>query len=285
MHMHFKLEPENMKRRLASIFVLLLACSTVQSQSFKPRYQQSGSNSTRQSESKTQTRNRSIELRVLVDDRGALGSSHQWMQALAGVGADRVVAETSRVKEPSFEEFGTGSSTTLQIVGIVRQGKLHLPGGKFTIRQTSAIEAHLKKLRDDGAEITVAAKVAFGLTAKQLVSVHDKLGAKIESTTKGQDIGKLANRLIQKSGYPLSIDSAAKLLISNSESKMDLELEGFSTGTALALTLRQMGLVFEPKRPQGKEIQLLVRAVDEKTKHWPVGWPVSYTHLTLPTKA
>jgi hypothetical protein len=197
------------------------------------------------------------------------------MQALAEVGADRVVAETSRVKQPSFEETGSGSSKYLSIVGIVKNGKLHLPGGKFTIRQTAAIRSHLEKLRDDGAEVTVAEKVAFGLTAKQLIAVHDRLGVKVESTTVGQNAGDLANLLLKKSGYEVSMESPIKLLLSNAKSTVDVELEGFSTGTALALALRQVGLVFEPARPQGKDVRLLVRVADEKVKNWPVGWPIS----------
>ena len=252
------------------LLILPLSFAVAEGQSFRPRtdsLSQAGRPQTNQL--------RTLELRVLVDDRGGLGSSHQWMQALAEVGADRVVAETSRVKEPSFEETGSGSSKYLSIVGIVKNGKLHLPGGKFTIRQTTAIRNHLKKLRDDGAEVTVAEKVAFGLTAKQLVAAHDRLGAKIETSTAGQNVGDLANRLLKKSGYPLSVEGPVKLVMSNSKSTMDLELEGFSTGMALALTLRQMGLVFEPTRPQGQGVQLKVRVADEKVKNWPVGWPIS----------
>jgi len=257
--------------RLLALFILPFAFTVAEGQTFKPRF---GQDSGRQSRS-NQTQSRSLELRVLVDDRGRIGSSHEWMQALAEVGADRVVAETSRVKKPSFEETGTGSSRMLTIVGIVKQGKIHLPGGKFTIRQTTAIRDHLKKLRDDGAEVTVAQKVAFGLTAKQLIAVHDQLGVKIESTTKGQNVGDLANRLLKRSGYPISIDGPTKLVVSSAKSTMNVELEGYSKGMALALTLRQMGLVFEPTRKQGQEVTMLVRIADEEIKNWPVGWPIS----------
>ena len=264
-----------MQTRLASLLIAVLIVShspsTGSSQAFQKRY----GNSTTRNNAGSQQPQRSIELRVLVDDRSAIGSRHQWMQALAEVGADRVVAETSRKTEPSFEEFGSGSSKTLSIVGIVKQGKLHLPGGKFSIRQTGAITDHLKKLRDDGAEVTVAEKLAFGLTAKQLISVHDQLGVPIESSTSGVKAADLAKTLLKESGYSLLIDEATKLIISQSESAIEDELEGYSIGLGLALALRQMGLVFEPTRPPGENVQLLIREVDEETKHWPVGWPIS----------
>ncbi len=256
-----------MIQRIVIIFsVMLIFADATSAQSFRQRNGQKTSSS--------QTQNRSLELRVLVDQRSPIGTSHDWMQALAEVGADRVVASTSRATKPSFEEFGTGPKKTLAVVGIVKSGKLHLPGGKFTIRQTTAIRNHLQKLRDDGAEVTLADKVAFGLTAKQLISVHDQLGVKIGSSTKGQNTGEIANSLLRQSGYTLSIDRATRTVISNSQSKLDVELEGFTLGTGIALALRKMGLVFEPIRPQGKDIQLLIRSADEKVKNWPVGWPI-----------
>jgi len=258
-----------MIQRIAIILsMMLVIASSTFAQSFRPRNGQ-------QKSTTQKTQNRSLELRVLVDQRNPIGASHEWMQALAEVGADRVVAESSRVSRPSFEEFGTGSGRTLSVVGIVKSGKIHLPGGKFTIRQTTAIRNHLQKLRDDGVEVTVADKIAFGLTAKQLISVHDQLGKKIESSTKGQNSGELANSLLKQSGYALSIDRATKNVIANSQSKLDVELEGFTIGTGIALALRQMGLVCEPVRPQGQEIQLVIRAADEQVKNWPVGWPIS----------
>ncbi len=263
-----------MIQRTAIVLILLLfVTSSTFAQSFRPQYGQQAKPGN--SKSTTQTQNRLLELRVLVDQRSSIGTSHDWMQALAEVGADRVVAETSRATKPSFEEFGSGSTKTLSIVGIVKSGKLHLPGGKFTIQQIDAIRNHLQKLRDDGAEVTTAEKVAFGLTAKQLISVHDQLGKKIASPTAGQNTGDLALSLLRQSGYTLSIDATTKLVMSNSQSKTEAELEGFSLGTGLALTLRQMGLAFEPVRPQGQQIKLLVRSADEKLKNWPVGWPIS----------
>ena len=260
-----------MQKLLTTIFILAVTASSVSGQAFKPRYKSSSQGST----SRTQTSNRSLELRVLVSSQAAVGTRHEWMQALAEVGADRVVAETSRVDRPSFEEFDSGSSKLLTVVGIVKRGKLYLPGGSFSIGQIAGIRSHIKKLRDDGAEVTVADKVAFGLTAKQLISVHDQLGGKVGFTTKGRDVGELTMSLLKKSGYKISIDEETKLTIAVAESKMEYELESFSMGTALSLSLRQMGLAFEPKRPQGQKIQLLIRELDDKTKNWPVGWPIS----------
>ena len=245
-----------------------------EAQSFRPRYR-ANSGSGASGRTSDQSQHRSLELRVQIDAKSAIGTSHEWMQALSNVGADRVVAETSKVREPSFNESGSGAIKTLSIVGIVKRGTLYLPGGKFKISQTAAIRSHLKKLRDDGAEVTIAEKVAFGLTAKQLLSVHDSMGASIGSSTMGKNAATLTRQLLDLSGYEAVIDKSARRTLRNSTTEFNVELKGFSLGTSLALSLRKIGLVFEPIRPQGGEIQLRVRKSDDEAENWPVGWPVS----------
>lgn len=225
-------------------------------------------------QSGTQSVNRSLELKVLADPRGAIGSQQEWMQMLAEVGADRVVSSTSKATKPSFEEFGSGNNKTLSITGILKNGKLLLPGGSFSIRQSSAIKAHLQKLRDDGAEVTVAEKVAFGLTAIQMIEVLERMSTKIDSPTQGKKTAATIRSLLSQSGYPIDIEKTARETLSGLDSDFKAELKGLTAGTGLAIALREAGLVYEPHRPQGKDVRLLVRTVDDKKKNWPIGWPI-----------
>jgi hypothetical protein len=101
------------------------------------------------------------------------------------------------------------------------------------------------------------------------------MGTTINSSTKGQSASKLAQRFLKLSGYPTKIENSAQRKLASSEAKLDVELNGFTLGTGLAIALRPIGLVFEPTRPQGQQIQLLVRVAHEKEKNWPVGWPVT----------
>ena len=268
---------KNMKIVASVLFFLALLigtlCPSSEAQSIRSRYRSSSGASL--GPASKQSQSRSLELKVQIDARSAVGTSHEWMQALSEVGADRVIAETSKVREPSFKETGSGNFKTLSITGIVKRGTLYLPGGKFKISQTAAIRNHLRKLRDDGAEVTIAEKVAFGLTAKQLLSVHDALGATLNTSTKGKRAATLARQLLELSGFETVIDNSARRSLNASNHEMQVELDGFSLGTSLALTLRTMGLVFEPIRPQGKQVQLRIRTSDDNSENWPVGWPVS----------
>lgn len=258
---------------LLAVSIATIVCNgSTDAAQFTPR---SSGNQNNARQTDAGTTNRSIELKVLVDSRAPLGTSQRWMQMLAEVGADRVVASTSRANKPSFEEYGSGSTKTLSVTGIVKNDKLLLPGGKFSIRQAAAIKSHLQKLRDDGAEITVAEKVSFGLTAVQMIDVLERMSAKIEAPTRGKDTATTIRSLLSRSGFPVDIESDADTLLAKADTPFQNELKDFTIGTGLAVALRSIGLVFEPHRPQGQNIRLLVRVADAKRKNWPIGWPIT----------
>ena len=225
--------------------------------------------------STTKTSRRLIELRIVVGPQSGVGAQQEWLRALEKVGAEILRIENSNSAQVSFEERGSGPTKTLSIVAIVKRGKLYLPGGNFSKGQTQAIREHLDKLRADGGEVTSAEKVAFGLTTKQLVAVHEKLGIGVSDSTKDKTTVAAARSITKNSGYTINATPAAKKVIANSEQTVGVELKGFSRGTALAYTLRKMGLVFIPKRETGKPVELIVDTTHPDRKNWPVGWPVS----------
>jgi len=252
---------------LLFLILTLLPLDSTWGQSFQSRTrQQSGANA-----------KRLIELRVQVHPRSPLGTQQEWMKALAEVGAEQLKVESSKTSEPSFEEIGTGTRKTLAVTAIVKRGKLHLPGGKFTMRQTAAIKDHLDKLRADGGEATVAKKVAFGLTAKQLIGVHEQFEGVKSLATKDQSASGVARSLMARSGFEIKITKAASQKMAISEETLSAEMNGFTTGTSLAYALRAMGLVFRPQRKLGQPIELIVDVADPNQKNWPVGWPVVET--------
>ncbi len=257
--------------RISTIAILVCALTVGITSSPDSSGQRFQSRSQRQSDTATK---RLIELRVQVHPRSPLGTQQEWMQALAEVGAEQLKIETSKKSRPSFEEIGSGPRKTLSVTAIVNRGKLHLPGGQFTARQTAAIKAHLDKLRADGGEATVAKKVAFGLTAKQLIGIHEQFEAVKSPSTKDQPAADVARSLIARCGYKVTISGAASQKLATSEENLSSELNGFTAGTSLAYALRTMGLVFRPQRKTGQPIELQVDVANAEQTNWPVGWPV-----------
>ena len=79
--------------------------------------------------------------------------------------------------------------------------------------------------------------------------------------------------LIKKIGVPFVLDSSARAAVNGNELVSD-ELKGLSTGTALAAVVRPLGLVIEPKREQGKQLEVQLRDTRQGKENWPIGWPL-----------
>ena len=230
-----------------------------------------------------QEKRRFISLEISSDAKAPMGTQQQWMQMLQKVGADRVTSRTGRAEAPTVEETQTAATTYIQVNGFIGSRKLFLPGGSFAINDVAGIKALLKKIRDDGATVALAEKMAFGLTSEQLVGLHDRLAKKVEFTTKGQKAGDVIKKIVKQSGLDFVYDRAARAAI-NGEEKVLEELNGISSGTALAAILRPLGLVLEPSRKQGKELKLQILDSRASKENWPIGWPIERTPIEAEPK-
>ena len=221
-----------------------------------------------------QDKPRTVFLEISAGSRSLVGTQHRWMEMLQDVGADRVISRTSSMARLTVEETETASSIVITVTGAIVGNKLKLPGGNFTINDKAGIRALLKRLRDDGAKVAMAEKKAFGLTSEQLVELHGKLSAPVELSTQGQRAGEIVKQLIGKQPkLNFVMDQAAKAAFASDE-KIAEELKGLSTGTALAAILRPLGIVMQPKREQGKSLEIMMIDSRESTENWPIGWPI-----------
>lgn len=219
-----------------------------------------------------QTTRRWVQLEISAGARASVGTQQRWMEMLQDVGADRVTSITSGVGSIGVEEMPSGELTIVKVHGTIDGRKLRLPGGAFSISDKGRIRDLLAKIRDDGARVALAEKKAFGLTAEQLVGLHEQLAITVDIETKDQPAGETFNSIAGRTGLTFVFDETAKQSLRR-ESKVRDELKGLSAGTALAAIARPLGLVVEPKRLQGKPLEIHVVDSRESSENWPVGWP------------
>lgn len=216
---------------------------------------------------------RIIYLEISADARARVGAQQQWLEMLQGVGADRVVSRTLKDGRVGIEETEMTSATVVKVTGVIAGDRLKLPGGSFSIRDKSGIRELLKRLRDDGARVAMAEKKAFGLTSEQLVALHGRLSQTVDFDTKGQKAGDVTAELVKKIGIPFVLDDSARAAVNGNELVLD-ELKGLSLGTALAAVVRPLGLVIEPRREQGRQLEIQLKDSRQGKENWPVGWPL-----------
>lgn len=222
---------------------------------------------------------RIIELQIKADSRAAVGTQQRWMEVLQDVGANRVVVKTGTSSTPEIEEVQLSSSTLITITGSINRNKLILPGGSFSIRDKAAIRELIQRLRDDGVKVALAEKKAFGLTSEQLVEQHRELSKPLDFETQGESAEQVVSKISRLIGKPLSIDTAAAAALRKGGQVAE-ELKGVAAGSALAVVLRPLGLVLEPGRQQGREIELKIVDYRESQENWPIGWPIQTTPVS-----
>ena len=216
---------------------------------------------------------RLVEIEVLASPNAAADLQHRWMEVLSQVGADRVRSRSSRGNlRPSVEETELGDTVIVHLRGKIGGRMLQFPGRKFSFDDRQAIADYVQQMRDDGAAVTLAEKKAFGLTSEQLVAVYQQLGRPVD-TTLGRNAADVVREILEKTGIPWDVDSTARKTF-RSKPAITEELEGVSSGTALAAILRPLGLVLVPQRKQGESTRLHIVDVRATDEHWPVGWPI-----------
>jgi hypothetical protein len=216
---------------------------------------------------------RLVELHLSAAAGGELGAQQEWAEILETVGADRIqIGTTRKPGDSGIEELQSGRTVVVRVTGVIAGGSLSLPGARFSRGDVRGIRDYIQKLRDDGAQVALAEKKAFGLTSEQLVGLSQELGRVIEQPTRDIAAEQFVRQLLGDLGKPARVPDAAWAALRES-GKLQDELQGLSAGTALAAALRPAGLVLVPRREQGRAIELEIVDSGSADEFWPIGWP------------
>lgn len=227
-----------------------------------------------------------VELELATDRGVQITAPQEWLQLLAGMGINNVrIRGLKAGDEPKAVNTGTPQKPSFHVVGIVTSRGLRLPGGTFTTGERAKIKDYFDRLSADGAESMTAPRGKFGLTQKELTAALTDLAQSVDFETKGQPARTVLERLQAKLTLKFDTDAAADRAIREAAPVPD-ELKGLTAGTALAIVLRNNGLVFRPEKARGQAVTIhispassdsLVQSTLGKTdnaeiKFWPIGW-------------
>jgi hypothetical protein len=216
---------------------------------------------------------RQIEVEVVVDRRAPVETSQQWAEMLNTAQANRVIVKVGNLGQPSVDQTRLNQTEWIKVRGFVDRNRLLLPGESFALNDGVKIRQYIQRLRDDGVAVGLAEKHAFGLTGPQLVELHNLLSEPIRFQTKDLPVGQALEKISQILNTVFEVDTTADLALAGDSTILE-ELEGFSLGTAIAIIVRPLGLVFQPERLQGQPLKLLLVDSRETKEHWPIGWPI-----------
>ena len=214
-----------------------------------------------------------VDLEV-VTEGGFIGTdARAWSEMLTKTGFSSVRIKGSGNEGPSIQTLGTPALPAYRVVGVITAAhQLLLPRGRFGLNDRAQIENWVRKLRDGGEDAINIKPAAFGLLPKQLVAVHEALAVPVQGSTLGQPPRETAKKIADRLPYKFTSDEFAQQTLAEGEPIAD-ELEGISSGTALAAILRPLGLVMLPEK-NGADIRLRIATSRDAKEHWPVGWPL-----------
>jgi hypothetical protein len=215
-----------------------------------------------------------VSLELATDKGFPIGGAQEWSKVLSNLGVQSLrIRSATGMDAPKVEELGDAKNPSYRVVGILTaNNQLVVPGGKFSTRDAGAIRKWLENLADQGEAGVTEQRSAFGLLGKQLLEVHEDLKQPLLFSTKGMAL----TDALEKAGKPLKLPLKVDVIARFELEKVTLEdeLEGVSTGTALAAMLRPAGLVLLPERPRGGELHYRVMKPVEGQESWPIGWPL-----------
>jgi hypothetical protein len=218
-----------------------------------------------------------VEIELVTAPTFPATAQQQWYQLLSELHVDALrIRKAASDDRAEVKVAGTKAAPVYRVTGVLTSaGQIELPGGKFSQRDRGGLSKWLDKLRTEGPASTSGGGSAspFGLTAKQFASVNADLAARVTFSSKGLSPGELLDKLAPALNYSLSVDRSIRQQLASADA-IGNELEGLTSGTALAYVLRSEGLGLLPRVADGKKPEYTVVKPDAKQTIWPVGWPL-----------
>ncbi len=215
-----------------------------------------------------------VDLELITEPGFPINGAQRWLAILKDVPFSAVRIRSAKPGERvEVRERGAGEARSYLVIGLLTdKNTLVLPDGQFRMGDTDGLRKWLAKIREGGETRLQEAEGPFGLTATQLVAVHETLRVPVTFSTKGQASFDVLKRISAGLALSFLAEAEARQVMQGQEVVAD-ELQGLSAGTAMVAVLRPLGLVMLPQKQSDGTIKLWITDVRRATESWPVGWP------------
>ncbi len=214
-----------------------------------------------------------VSLELATEKGFPIAGQQRWIGFLKDLGFANLRIRSAREREePSLSKRGTADSPSYYVTGLLVSGNtLQVPGAVIRYGDRAAVTQWLAKLREGGEEGLFTPTGLWGMTARQVIAFHQTLETKVAFQTKGQTIADVVRQITRQVNATITIDPSAQRALNGKETVLD-ELNGISSGTAIAAAIRPLGLLLVPTkaaagRPSGKIVD--AQQVEE-------GWPIGF---------
>lgn len=202
-----------------------------------------------------------------------IGGQQRWVTFLKDVGFTSLRIRTAHEREePSLNKSGTTTSPNFRVTGILKSGnRLYLPGAVIKYGDRAAVTDWFTKLKEGGEEGVFNPTGLWGMTAKQVIAFHQALETEVTFETKGKAVADVVRQITRSVDATITIDASAKAAMAGNDVLLD-ELRGMSSGTAIAVAIRPLGLLLVPTKPAAGRHQGKIVDAQQVEEGWPIGF-------------
>lgn len=213
-----------------------------------------------------------VTLDLVTEPGFPINGAQRWLNMLKDLDFDDIKIRSSRPGDRSVvKQRGSGDGASYQVTGVLTaRNSLRLQAYEFRLGDKAGVSRWLEQLRSGGSGGGNRSS-AFGMTAEELVAIHEALSLPIRTPTKGKRSYDVLKSIARGIGLPFSADAQALQTLSGDGVVAD-DLGTLSSGTAMAAVLRPMGLVLVPQK-KNDDFLLTIVDVRQAAESWPVGWP------------
>ncbi len=215
-----------------------------------------------------------VDLELAMEDVPDFAIVRKWVEMLQKAGFKNVRARSIKpTDKPEAKTVGKGDSQLYIVTGILSSNKVFLPNGVIKYGDLDAAKTWLAKLSGDGAANLTAEKGAYGLTKEQIVKIYDELSKPVTLSTKDRPTKDVIRGISQVWKVRVGVDANARQFLFSDKPFPD-ELKGFTSGSAMAMVLKSVGLVMYPEKPVGSDVRIMVAQHQKEKEFWPTGWAI-----------
>jgi hypothetical protein len=214
-----------------------------------------------------------VQLELITDPGLSIEAPQKWIAMMKDMGLTNVrIRSGQNGDKTGIRKSGTDDQPHYAVTGIITAANvLKLPGATIRLNDKTGLTNWIAKLQDSGDEGVRAKKVAYGLTAKEMVAVHDAVKGAVDFDTKGEPTSEVFAKIVKQLDIKVELEPSAVDAVKSNDPVAD-ELHGMAGGTALAAVLRPLGMAYVPQRKLGEKLHLQVSDMKGVDKPWPVGW-------------
>ncbi len=194
-----------------------------------------------------------------------------WGKVLHDAGIKNVTLRSARgTEQMGIDVRGTEQSPVYVVTGVVHsRDELHLPIGRVRRGDVRRLRQWLDDLAQHGPGGKPKAQGAFGLPAATFAALRRDLATPLVFSTAGMSRREAVEQIGRGLQTRLQLAPGAAEALATDQVAEDLN--GLSSGTALAYVLRPLGYCLVPRAQSGGAVLSVTRAQPD-IELWPVGW-------------